>query len=90
MTDFSQRRPYNAVSDFVDENVTRGRGGKLAFTDGERKLTYAELQAATCRFAEALGALGLRQESRIALVLLDTVDFPIAFWGSIRCGCRAW
>jgi len=89
MTDFTQRRPYNAVSDFVEENVTRGRGGKLAFTDGERKLTYAELQAATCRFAGALGVLGLRQESRVALVMLDTVDFPIAFWGSIRAGVVA-
>jgi 4-hydroxybenzoate-CoA ligase len=89
MTDLTQRRPYNAVSDFVDENVTRGRGDKLAFTDGERKLTYAELQAPTCRFASALSALGLRQESRIALVMLDTVDFPIAFWGSIRAGVVA-
>ena len=29
---------------------------------------------------------GLRQESRIALLLLDSVEFPIAFWGAIRAG----
>jgi len=84
--DFSQRRPYNAVTDFVDANVARGLGDKPAFGDGSRTLTYAELQQATWRFARALGALGLRQESRIALLLLDTIDFPIAFWGSIRAG----
>ena len=60
--EFSQRRPYNAVSDFVDANVARGLGDKLAFSDGARTLTYAELQGATCRCAEGLRALGLRQE----------------------------
>jgi hypothetical protein len=29
---FLQRRPYNAV-DFVDANVARGLGNKIAFTD---------------------------------------------------------
>src|SRR5262245_11904091 len=86
MTDFTERRPYNAVSDFVDANVERGLGDKRAFSDGARTLTYAELQAATCCCADAWRTLGLRQESRIALVMLDTVDFPVAFWGSIRAG----
>jgi 4-hydroxybenzoate-CoA ligase len=81
-----QRRPYNAVSDFVDANVDRGSGDKVAFTDPTRELTYGALEAATCQFARGLYALGLRQESRIVLLLLDTVDFPIAFWGAIRAG----
>ena len=41
---FLQRRPYNAVTDFVDANVARGLGNKVAFTDSERSLTYAQLQ----------------------------------------------
>ena len=86
MTDFSERRPYNAVTDFVDANVARGHGSRLAFDDGTRRLTFGELQQATCRFAGGLGKLGLRPESRIALLMLDTVDFPIAFWGAIRAG----
>jgi 4-hydroxybenzoate-CoA ligase len=84
--DFSQRRPYNAVADFVDHNVAAGRGDKVAFIDPTRRLRYGELQAATCRFASGLQALGLRQESRLLLLLLDTVDFPVAFWGAIRAG----
>jgi 4-hydroxybenzoate-CoA ligase len=86
LEDFSQRRPYNAVADFVDANVARGLGGKVAFRDATRSLTYKELQDGTRRFAQALRTLGLKQESRIALLLLDTIDFPIAFWGSIRAG----
>jgi 4-hydroxybenzoate-CoA ligase len=81
-----QRRPYNAVSDFVDANVERGLGDKVAFTDPMRELTYSGLERATCQFARGLYALGLRPESRIVLLLLDTVDFPIAFWGAIRAG----
>jgi 4-hydroxybenzoate-CoA ligase len=86
MTDYTQRRPYNAATDFVDANVARGLGGKLAFTDGSRAFTYAELQAETFRFAHGLRAFGFRQEARIALLMLDTVDFPVAFWGAIRAG----
>ena len=84
--DFTVRRAYNAAAEFVDANVARGCGGQVAFTDPERTLTYDQLQESTCRFAGGLKALGLEQESRVALLLLDTVDFPIAFWGAIRAG----
>jgi 4-hydroxybenzoate-CoA ligase len=84
--EFTQRRPYNAAVEFVDANVARGNGTKVAFADGKRKLTYAELQDASVRFAHGLEALGLRQESRIALLMLDTIDYPVVFWGSLRAG----
>ena len=84
--EFTERRPYNAVSDFVDANVARGLGSKIAFIDPERSLTYGELQARSIRFAHALRALGIRQEERVALLLHDTVDYPVAFWGTIRAG----
>jgi len=86
LEDVLQRRLYNAVSDFVDANVARGLGDKIAFTDSERSLTYAQLQALSCRFASALKALGLREENRLVLVMHDTVDHPVAFWGAIRAG----
>jgi 4-hydroxybenzoate-CoA ligase len=86
LKDVLQRRPYNAVSDFVDANVARGLGDKIAFTDSGRSLTYAQLQARSCRFASALKALGLREENRLVLVMHDTVDHPVVFWGAIRAG----
>src|SRR5437879_6099822 len=86
LEDLLRRRPYNAVSDFVDANVARGLGDKIAFTDSERTLTYAELQARSCRFASALKAVGLREENRVLLLSHDTVDQPVAFWGMIRAG----
>src|SRR5262249_18447959 len=85
-SEWTQRRPYNAVADFVDAHVARGLSDKVAFIEGQRTPPYGELAAATCRCAGGLEALGLRQESRIVLLLLDTVDYPIAFWGALRAG----
>ena len=67
----------------------RGRGNKVAFVDPERSLTYGELQARSIRFANALRDLGIDHEQRVALLLNDTVDYPVAFWGAIRAGCVA-
>jgi 4-hydroxybenzoate-CoA ligase len=86
LEDLLQRRPYNAVTDMIDAQVARGLGGKIAFTDSDRSLSYGELQARSCRFAAALKSLGLRAEERLGLLLYDTVDFPIAFWGGVRAG----
>jgi 4-hydroxybenzoate-CoA ligase len=79
-------RDYNAAVDFVDRNVAEGRGDKTAFIDPSRNLTYAELSNAAARIGPVLARLGIEQENRIALVLLDTVEFPILFWGAVRAG----
>src|SRR5262245_1605759 len=89
LEDLLQRRPYNAAVDFVDANVARGLGQKVAFIDPTRSLTYGELQARTYQFAAALKALGLRQEDRLLLLLPDTIDYPVAFWGALRAGIIA-
>jgi 4-hydroxybenzoate-CoA ligase len=79
-------RDYNAAVDFVDRNVAEGRGDKAAFIDPSRNLTYAELRDAAARIGPMLARLGIEKENRIAIVLLDTVEFPILFWGAIRAG----
>src|SRR5260370_7875155 len=76
----------NAVDYFIDRHLREGRGDRLAVADPWRSLTYAELAAASARFAAGLRAAGIERERRIALVMLDTVDFPIAFGGAIRAG----
>lgn len=79
-------RDYNAAVDFVDRHVAEGRGGKIAFIDPSRSISYGELCDAAARVGPMLARLGVEQENRIALVLLDTVEFPILFWGAIRAG----
>src|SRR5277367_3632901 len=77
---------YNAVTWLLDRNVDEGRAEKLAFTDTVSELTYGGLQRQSCRLANLLRRLGVRREERLAMIMLDTVDFPIVFLGAIRAG----
>jgi 4-hydroxybenzoate-CoA ligase len=77
---------YNAVTWLLDRNVDEGRGRKLAFTDPVSELTYGDLQKQSRRLANLLRRLGVRREERVALIMLDTTDFPIVFLGAIRAG----
>jgi len=77
---------YNAVAWLLDRNVREGRANKLAFTDTVSELTYGELQQQSCRVANLLRRLGVRREERVAMIMLDTVDFPAVFLGAIRAG----
>src|ERR1041385_6196871 len=77
---------YNAAVDMVDRNVAEGRGAKTAFTDSTRTLSYGELADACARVGPMLARLGLSREDRVAMIMLDTIDFPMLFWGAIRAG----
>ena len=76
----------NAVHHFLRRHVAEGCGAAVAFTDPWRSLTYAGLADAAARFAGGLRAAGIGRERRLAMVMLDTVDFPVAFWGALWAG----
>ena len=77
---------YNAAVDLVDRNVREGRGAKLAFADPARRITYAELADDVARVGPMLARLGLQREDRFAMIMQDTVEFPVLFFGAIRAG----
>ena len=66
--------------------LNAGRTAKLAYRDDERTLSYGELSERVRRFAAALGALGVRREERVLLLMHDTVDWPVAFLGCLYAG----
>ena len=76
----------NAADYFIDRHLREGRDDRVVFTDPWRRMTYAQLGEASARFAAGLRALGVQREQRIVLAMLDTVDFPVAFWGALRAG----
>lgn len=65
---------------------SRVRADKIAYLDDRRSLTYAALDEAARRFAAMLTELGIRREERVLLFMLDTVDLPVAFLGSLLAG----
>ena len=76
----------------LDRNVDDGRGDKLAFTDTVSELSYGGLQQQSCRVANMLRRLGVRREERVAMIMLDTTDFPACFWvrsAPASCRCRS-
>src|SRR5665213_3352735 len=38
------------------------------------------------KLANMLRRLGVRREERVAMIMLDTIDFPVVFLGAIRAG----
>jgi 4-hydroxybenzoate-CoA ligase len=84
--DAGRATSYNAVTWLLDRNVELGRGDKIAFIDSTNKVSYRELQANSCRVASLLTRLGVRREERVAIIAIDTVEFPAIFLGTMRAG----
>ena len=78
--------PYNAALDMVDRHLDEGRETKPAFIDDTRQITFGELATATRQVANVLDGLGIEREARVAVLMLDTVDWPAVFVGAIRTG----
>jgi 4-hydroxybenzoate-CoA ligase len=76
----------NAAAFFLDRHIRQGRGSRTAFIDDAGSITYLSLCHATSLFARGLAAADIRREARIALILLDSIAFPVAFWGALRAG----
>ena len=63
-------------------------------TRSPSSIPSARSPTATCRRAASASPMRLRDsgvehEQRVALLLNDTVDYPVAFWGAIRAGAVA-
>ena len=79
----------NAAAYFVDRHAQGARRDHPAFREAGgagRTLTYGELGERSGRVATMLRRHGVERENRVALLMTDTVDLPIAFWGAIKAG----
>ena len=78
----------NAAVYFVDRHMDEARADKVAFREAGtgRSLSYGELADSSGRAAAALLAHGVAREERMAMLVLDQIEFPILFWGAIKAG----
>ena len=79
----------NAASYFVDRHLGTPVANKPVFIEAngeERTLTYGELSHESDKLADFYEQNGIRREERAAMIMLDTIEFPIIFWGSLKAG----
>jgi benzoate-CoA ligase family protein len=79
-------REFNVAAHFVDRHMQEGRANKVAIECGEERVTYGQLFERVNGTGNALKKLGVRQEERVALLLLDTPEFGCCFFGAIKIG----
>ncbi len=77
---------FNASEWLVDRHLDTGDGNRIAIRCRGETLTYADVHARVLTVAAALRGLGVRPEERVAMVMLDSVEFVAVFLGAMRIG----
>jgi long-chain acyl-CoA synthetase len=77
--------PLQSIPQVFDEAVRRAPDRTAVMFYG-RGITYGELLDATDRLACALADLGVRKGDRVALYLLNSPQFIIAYFAALKCG----
>ena len=75
---------FNFAQHLLERN--QGRAGKAAFVDDTGSLSYGQLEERVRRMAAGLRALGIKREERVLLLMLDGLDWPVAFLGAMYAG----
>ena len=79
-------RDYNFATDLLSKAT---RPDKVAYIDPRGTWTYGQLASRVERFSLALHQCELRREERVLICLLDTIDWPTAFLGTLHAGMVA-
>lgn len=77
--------PLRTVTQAFDE-ATQRDPARTAVAFYGRSITYRELRDATDRLANAFAKLGLKKGDRIALYLVNSPQFIIAYFAALKCG----
>jgi benzoate-CoA ligase family protein len=82
---FATPARYNA-SRILFDNISKGRGERLALTGPGGARSFAELCAEAAQWGHGFQSLGLTRGDRILMFLDDTPAYPAAFFGAVRAG----
>ncbi len=78
---------FRSLGDLFEQG-TRKFGDRTAYINMARSITYAELDRLSAQFAGYLqGELKLRKGDRVALMMPNLLQYPIAMFGVLRAGC---
>ncbi len=80
---------FNVATYFIDRNVCEGKASNIAIECGGEQVSYQQLLQRTNRVGNALRALDVRMEERVAILLPDSPEFLYSFFGAIKIGAVA-
>ncbi|MGA2551133.1 MAG: long-chain-fatty-acid--CoA ligase [Burkholderiaceae bacterium] len=79
-------KAYASCVDLVDQSIAK-HVDRVAFICMGRSITYADLDTQARRFAAWLQAKGLARGARVAIMMPNVLQYPIAILGILRAGC---
>ena len=76
----------NTAGEYVDGAIAAGHGDRAAYIFEAERVTFADLQKRMNQVGNALAALGVEIEQRVAILLPNRPEFVSAFFGAIKIG----
>ncbi len=76
---------FDSVVDVVDSSCTRF-AEREAYMNFGKTITYGELDRKSRAFAAYLQSLGLKKGDRVAIMMPNVLQYPVALFGVLRAG----
>ncbi|MEJ2400288.1 MAG: long-chain-fatty-acid--CoA ligase [Xanthomonadales bacterium] len=76
---------YTSILDLYDASIET-YADRAAYTNFDKELTFRELDRLSEQFAAYLQGLGLEKGDRIALMMPNILQYPVAIFGALKAG----
>lgn len=76
----------NLTTYYLDENLTKGRGDKVAVYCRDEKYTFNDICSLTNRVGNVLKELNVGFEDRVLLILQDSPEWLAGWFGTMKIG----
>jgi long-chain acyl-CoA synthetase len=78
--------PANSIGELL-VNACRQFSARPAFTSMGKSMSFAEVEQASAAFGAWLQGKGLTKGARVAVMMPNVLQYPIAMMGALRAGC---
>jgi benzoate-CoA ligase family protein len=76
----------NLTTYYLEENITRGRGDKVAVYYQEKRYTFSDLCSLTNRVGNVLKELDVGFEDRVLIILQDSPEWLAGWYATMKIG----
>jgi long-chain acyl-CoA synthetase len=76
---------FSSIVDVLEQSCTKYKD-RMAYHNMGAELSYSELDYLTRNFAAALQNMGMQPGDRIALMMPNILQYPVALFGALRAG----